>query len=91
LWGGIVHGGDGILILPGGTIKPVPPRSPLFQVLEQIAVYQNSSSINSAPIRDAVRKEALLAIGALAETQLRTIQAFWQPAPPLQRQERQAE
>jgi hypothetical protein len=88
--GGIAHGGGGIIILPGGTIKPVPPRSPLFQVLEQIAVYQSSASIDSVAIRDAVRKEALSAMAALAERQLQTIQDFRQPAPPLQSQEHHA-
>lgn len=89
VFGGIAHGGNGILILPGGTVKPIPPHSPLYQVLEQIAAYQSSASIASAPIRDVVRKEALSAIVGLAESQLRTIQAFRQPTLPLQRQERQ--
>lgn len=91
LFGGVAKGGDGIVILPGGTIKRVPPRSPLFQVLEQVAIYESSQSIASVQIRNAVRQETLSAIVALAENQMQTLQAFRQPAPPQQTQECEGE
>ena len=87
LLGGIARGGAGILILPGGTIKRVPPRSPLLQVMEQIAVYESTQSIASVHTRNAVRQEALSTIRTLAENQIQTLQAFRQPAPPRQTQE----
>jgi hypothetical protein len=82
LFGGIEKGGDGFFFLPGGGIHRVPPRSPEYKVLEQVALYLNSESINSIQIRNAVRQEALSTILALAQNQLQTIRDPRQVAPP---------
>jgi hypothetical protein len=78
IFGGVAHGGDGLIIV-GPKIIRIPPRSPLFQMLEQLALYESSESITSVQTRNSVRREALSAIAALAEQQLQAVQVFREP------------
>jgi hypothetical protein len=80
-FGGADIGGDGIIILPGGGVKRIPPNSPLFRVLEQITLYLNSESINSIQTRNAVRQEALSTISSVAQNELLTRREVREPAP----------
>lgn len=80
LFGGVAQGGGGY-IFTGNGIRRIPPHSPLFQILEQVSAYEGSKEIASVQLRNAVRREILLAIAALAENQMQTLQAFSQPAP----------
>lgn len=87
VFGGITKGGGGFIFV-GGKLTPVLPRSPLVQILEQAATYENSASITSVQLRNAVRRESLSAIVALAEDHIQKMQVFQQPAPPFQKEER---
>lgn len=80
LFGGVTRGGSGH-ILVGGKFIPIPPHSPFVQILNQVAAYESSDAITSIQIRNAVRRETLSAIIALAENQMQTLHAFSQPAP----------
>jgi hypothetical protein len=80
-FGGVDEDGGGFIIL-GGKIVRVPPRSPLINVLEQVVAYESARSIASVQVQNAVRRETLSAIVDLARTQIQSIQAFHQPAPP---------
>lgn len=86
LFGGVAADGGGWVFI-GGKFVPIPPRSPLIQVLEQIAVYESSSATQATQVREVVQREALSSIRAIAEGQLMSIQTFRQPAP-LHKQER---
>jgi hypothetical protein len=79
LFGGVAHGGAGLIFI-GGKIIRIPPRSPLFQMLEQLAVYEGSESIASIQTRHSVRREALSAITALAQQQMPAMPVFGEPA-----------
>ena len=39
IFGGIAVGGDGILILPNGQVKKVPPRSPFIRALLAVTAF----------------------------------------------------
>ena len=85
LFGGVTKGGFGHIFV-GGKFIPIPPHSPFVQILQQVAAYQSSEAIASVHIRNAVRRETLSAISALAENQMQTLQAFSQPAPAPQKE-----
>lgn len=80
LFGGVTKGGNGHIFV-GGKFIPIPPHSPFIQILHQVAAYESSEEIASVHVRNAVRRETLSAIIALAENQMQTLQAFSQPAP----------
>jgi hypothetical protein len=80
VFGGVREGGDGFVII-GGHIKRVPPRSPLYRILEQIIAYDSAQSIGSVHLRDALRRESLSTIAALVDSEMQTIRAFRQPPP----------
>ncbi|HKG61528.1 MAG TPA: hypothetical protein VKB05_17340 [Pyrinomonadaceae bacterium] len=80
LFGGVAAGGDGFVII-GGKIIRIPPRSPLFRVLEQIALHEAAPVLSSALIGEELRREVFSSIAAIAEQQLQAVQMFSQPAP----------
>jgi hypothetical protein len=80
LFGGVASDGGGWIFI-GGKLIPIPPRSPLIRVLEQIAIYESTSAMQVTQVRDVVRREALSSILSVAEEQLSSIQTFTQPAP----------
>jgi hypothetical protein len=56
------------------------PRSPLVQVLEQVAIYENTKEVASAQVKEAVRQDALSSIMEIAGQEMKKIQTFRQPA-----------
>jgi hypothetical protein len=75
---GVRHGGEGLIII-GGKIVPVPPRSPLYRILEQVAELQESESVRSAPARDIMRREALTSIASQVGAQLQRTHSYRVP------------
>lgn len=88
LFGGVASDGGGWIFI-GGKLIPIPPRSPLVPVLEQIAVFESANAVQESQVRESVRREALSSIMTVTERQLSSIRTFTQPAP-LQNLERQA-
>jgi hypothetical protein len=79
LFGGVAADGDGWVLI-GGRIIRIPPRSPLYQILEQVVLLETSSVMTSLPAREALRREALASIVTIAEEESQAIQMFRQPA-----------
>jgi hypothetical protein len=79
LFGGVAQGGDGWMFI-GGKFVHIPPRSPLVQVLEQVAIYENMKEVASAQVRESVRRDALSSIMEIAGQEMEKIQTFRQPA-----------
>lgn len=84
LFGGATRGGNGFILVGENGIRRIPPSSPLFQILEQVAAYDSSEGIPSVHVRTTVRREILSAMAGLIENQMQTMQTFQQPAPSLQ-------
>lgn len=80
LLGGITKDGGGVLIF-GGQVFHIPPRSPVLRIVEQVASIQASDFIADATSRDAVRLEALKTIASQVESQMASMRAYRQPAP----------
>jgi hypothetical protein len=84
---GVASDGGG-LIIAGGKIIKVPPRSPLLPMVEALAAVQDSESISHGPARDLIQRAALQHITDAATAQLQSRLAYHEPAPaPLERQE----
>ncbi len=81
--GAATRGGDGIVILPGGGVRKVPPNSPLAGVLEHVAVFESGAAVTSLGLQQQVRREALGQIITIATRQLASMAEIRQPAPPL--------
>jgi hypothetical protein len=88
LFGGVASDGGGWIFIAGKFV-PVPPRSPLIAILEQIAVYESANTIQQSQVRESVRREALSSILRATNRQLSSMLTFTQPAP-LKKQEGQA-
>ena len=82
LFGGVGEDGGGILVL-GGKIIRIPPRSPLIQVLEQVLIHE-MSSMASAQVRESLQRGALESIKDIAEQRLQNITELGQPTPLVQ-------
>jgi len=80
LFGGVAAGGGGWVFV-GGKFVPVPPRSPMTRVLELVAAYESVNVVASTQVRESVKRETLSSMAGIVEKQLRSIQAFRQPAP----------
>ena len=80
LFGGVSRGGDGFVIV-GKTIVRIPPRSPLFKIIEQITAYEASDSIASVQIRNEVRRQTLSTIAAFAQNEIEAMHVFTEPVP----------
>jgi hypothetical protein len=59
LLGGITRGGDGIVVLPGGGVRKVPPNSPLAGILDHVALFESGAAVSSLGLQQQVRREAL--------------------------------
>lgn len=71
IYGGVDVGGGGYVWTPGRGFTPVPPRSPLLGVLEQIANIQSLQEIMSAVSREeaaVLTREVTIAVQALQES-----------------------
>lgn len=78
VFGGVgVDGGGWIWI--GGKLHRVPPHTPLYGVLNQIAAIEGSTVIANAATRDVVRREAFAEIGRLAGTEQAKYGAYRSP------------
>ena len=64
----------------GGKFVHIPPRSPLVEVLEQVAIYENTKEVASTKVREAVQRDALSSIIEIAGQQMEKIQTLRQPA-----------
>lgn len=67
IFGGVDRGGGGWVII-GGKIVPVPPRTPLYAVLEQISVLHSAEAVRDVEVQQMVRAAAIREIGRLAAT-----------------------
>jgi hypothetical protein len=79
VFGGVAEGGDGLIIIGGKAIR-VPPRSPLYPILEQLAAHESGELLAPGPLRDAVRRQTLEAIMTVSEGELKKMAAFRGPA-----------
>lgn len=86
LFGGVAQGGDGFVFI-GGKIIRIPPRSPLFQIIEQVAINEVANVVTSTQLQEALRRQVFSSIMGIAQQQLQSIQTFSVPAP-LQRIEK---
>lgn len=91
LFGGATRGGNGYILVGEKGIRRIPPSSPLFQIIEQVAAYDSSEAISSVHVRTTVRRETLSVIASLVENQMQTLQTFQQPAPSPQTEVRDEE
>jgi hypothetical protein len=64
------EGDGGGLILIGGKVVKVPPRSPLYAMVEEIAQLQQTGVTVNAQVRDQLHRGTLRAIASLANDQL---------------------
>ena len=85
LFGGIASGGGGFIVINGKIVR-ISPRSPLLQILDQVAIHEISTSISSAQVRIEVQRESLSTIVAVAEDQMQKIQVFQEPTTTLKRE-----
>lgn len=87
-FGAIAQGGEGIVILPGGGVRRVPPNSPLVGILESVAAFEGVSATASLGLQHQMRREALGQIlatsarefAAMAETRVPTTSLETRPA-----------
>jgi hypothetical protein len=79
IFGGVTRGGEGIVVLPGGGIRRVPPHSPLIRVLDHVAIFESGSAGISLGLQQQVRREALGHIISIATTQLESMAEIRQP------------
>lgn len=80
--GGVPVDGEGIVIF-GGKIVRVPPRSPVLKILQKIVELDASTGISKAELRSAVRRDAYAEIASHAELQRTQLTDTFQPAPPV--------
>jgi hypothetical protein len=81
-FGGVDRGGGGFVIV-GGKIIWIEPRSPLIQMLENLAQLGESESISHAIVRNAVKQDALENIQRWTTSQLQQPNTYRSPAPPM--------
>jgi len=74
------YGGDGIVILPGGGVRKVPPNSPLAAILEHVAAFESGASVTSLGLQQQVRREALGQMITMATHQLEAMAEIRAPA-----------
>jgi hypothetical protein len=70
IFGGVAEGGNGILILPGGRIKKVPPHEPVMDIASFIDIYCSASAIENQEERVRIQRDALKSIKRLAQRAL---------------------
>jgi hypothetical protein len=80
LLGGLAKEVGGLIVVDGKIIR-IPSRSPLQQILVQLAAIQTSDMITTVTSRDAARQSALTAIAGHVEAQLGSVRVYRQPAP----------
>ena len=81
IFGGVASDGGGWYVV-GGTLRRIPPRSPLLHMLEDLAALQESESISYGVTRDLLRRDALESISARANAELERMLSYRSPSPP---------
>jgi hypothetical protein len=61
VFGGIPVDGDGFIVI-GGHVVPVPPRSPITRILEQVSAYQVADQIADPMVRQSAKQGAITAM-----------------------------
>jgi hypothetical protein len=84
--GGVTEDGGGLVIF-GGKIVRIPPRSPALKILQKIVELDASASISNGVLRTAVRRNSYSEIVSHAELQLKQLRDTFEPAPPVHPQE----
>jgi hypothetical protein len=79
--GGLASDGGGWYVV-GGTLRRIPPRSPLLHMLEDLAALQESESISHGATRDLLRRDALESVSARANAELERMLSYRSPSPP---------
>ena len=79
--GGVASDGGGWYVV-GGTLRRIPPRSPLLHMLEDLAALQESESISHGATRDLLRRDALERVSARANAELERMLSYRSPSPP---------
>jgi hypothetical protein len=74
------------IVLIGGKIVKIPPRSPLIPIVQALAAAQESESLSNGPVRDLLQRDAMRSISAVANTQLHSALAYRDPALPQREQ-----
>jgi hypothetical protein len=72
--------GGGQLVIVGGKLVRIPPRSPLAEVVELAALVEESEAMANGPARDLIRRDALTRIRNQAEAELRRMDGPFEPA-----------
>jgi hypothetical protein len=80
VFGGVAVDGGGFAII-GGRVVPIPPRSPLVRILEQLAAVQESELVADPAVRGVVRQGAFSVIAREAQAQVAALGPVRQPAP----------
>ena len=81
-FGGVdVGGGGGIFI--NGKFKPIPPHSPLYAILEQVAEVEQSQTLGNRLARGLVQQQAYSAIAATATEHATRALSLRQPSQDL--------
>lgn len=87
-FGSVTSGGGGLIWTPSRGWVRVPPRSPLYSLLEQIAEIEQLQSLTAAPAQqpviDALTTERLGLLRDQLDRMVAGRQARWTPALPLQ-------
>jgi hypothetical protein len=82
--GGVADDGGGLVVI-GGKLIRIPPRSPLLEVLEQVAVYESAHAVSATALREDVQRETLSRILASVEQLLEGFEGFAESPPPLEK------
>lgn len=69
-FGGISRGGEGIVVLPGGGVRKVPPHSPWAAILTHVALQGEGLPAVSLGLQAQARREALTQVVAIATREL---------------------
>lgn len=82
--GGVDVGGGGWIFI-NGKVKRIPPHSPLYAILEQVAEVEQSQSLGNRLARDLVQKQAYSTIAANATEQATRALSMRQPTQGVMR------
>jgi hypothetical protein len=80
-WSEIIPQGQALVVLDGKPVT-IPRQSPLYKIVENIALYGSGGQLMSGRLQSAVRHEAISQIATLSQQELSNLQ-FRGPAQPL--------
>jgi hypothetical protein len=88
--GQIIGHGDsdgGVLIIIGGEIIRIPPRSPLLTILEELSAIAAGDSITHGATRDLLQRETWRRIMVHADAQEHRLGRYREPTPLIMKQQ----